>query len=119
MPAQKSSSQKPAIGVSDVGSPLAIQLPEIGAESGLTPKPKSGGLLDSVIFALMGTPDAVLQAGGDESDIKARSQRRSQAGDKAAAAANGDLGDSYMGAPGTSGSGFGLNDILNLVGKII
>jgi hypothetical protein len=79
------------------------------------PVSKKPGLLDSVIFALMGTPDAALAP----EDAKARGGRRAEAGQMAANAANGDLGDSFMKAPSTGGSGFGLNDIISVVSKML
>lgn len=98
---------------------LAIPGPQASATAAPAADPlnPSGhrNLLDKVIFALTGTPDAALAP----EDAKARAGRRREAGAMASNAANGDLGDSYMDAPKTSGSGFGLSDIISFVSKVI
>jgi hypothetical protein len=91
------------------------QLPASSTQGGLG---KEGlGVLDSVLFALTGTPDAALAP----EDMQARQQRRNQAGNAAASFANsgGDSAEGFMGAPGAGGSGFGLDDIIKLVGGVI
>lgn len=95
------------------------------SDTGVTAAQKAGvqtkgqgkpSVLDSVIYALTGTPDALLTP----EDSKARAGRRAEAGRDAAQAANqgGDVADKFMGAPGTGGSGFGLGDIVSFASKL-
>lgn len=83
---------------------------EFGRENNRAEEPLPRlNLLDHVVFALTGTPDALLTP----EDMRDRTQRRRQANSMAVSASQ-DPGEGYMWAPQTGGSGFGLNDILTM-----
>lgn len=72
---------------------------------------KPMGLLDSVLFALTGTPDQLLT----DEDMKKRKQRRNEATQMSAAAAE-NPGEQFMGIP-TAGGGSnssGIGDLIKL-----
>lgn len=74
-------------------------------------KPMS--FLDSVMFALTGTPDQLLTP----EDMKARAGRRKDATQMSAAAAE-NPGEQFMGIPSAGGSGVGLDDMIKLGMKL-
>jgi hypothetical protein len=74
---------------------------------------KPMGFLDSVMFALTGTPDQLLTP----EDMKARAGRRKDATQMSAAAAE-NPGEQFMGIPSAGGSGAGIDDLIKLGVKL-
>lgn len=95
--------------------PQATQQPQKAVPEAQVSTKKDGGfgVLDGVVHALLGTPDREL----NQQQQGERSKRRKEAGKTSAALANdpGAAADSYMDAPGTGSSGFGLADIVSIV----
>ena len=87
--------------------------PAIGStdSANLAPNKKTG-LLDSVIFALLGTPEALLT----DQEISKKKGKRSEAGALSKSAAE-NPGEAYMGIP--SGGGSSLSTILSTIARIV
>jgi hypothetical protein len=75
---------------------------------------KPMGFLDSVMFALSGTPDQLLTP----EDAQDRGKRRKEAGGMAKGAHE-NPGEEFMGAPNLGGSGVDLGEMIRLGMKLL
>lgn len=109
--------QSPTVSQSSTQTQGGVVAGKTAEESGAEQKVfRDNGLISAITHAIFGRADEQLAP----TDLQDRTRRRKQAGDQAAAFANsgGDSAEGFMQAPGSGGSGIGLQDIASAIRKI-
>lgn len=88
-----------------------LDSPQAAADAEKTPKEKGQpGVVDAVLKTIFGQDEADMTP----EQLSKKRKKQAEAGNLAAGAANGNLGEEFMSAPSGGGSGFGLEDIARL-----